>query len=183
MKTAGRHCATGVVLAAVLTALISTVALGASPRAKPAQVELSLPVLPLPTAQVAYLTSCGGCHGIEGRSAPGAVPTLRGLTGSFLCTRQGREFIIRLPDVALTPLSDRKLTAVMNFVVFDLGAPVAAGGRARPYTVAEVSRLRRRPLTDTGLTAYRNQVVAGLAARCRVPQALHVYAAKVTASR
>lgn len=169
--------------AAGLTALITTVALGASLRAKPVQPELSLPTLPLPAAQAAYLTSCGGCHGIEGRSAPGAVPTLRGLTGSFLCTRQGRDFIIRLPDVALTPLSDRKLTEVMNFVVFDLGAPVAGGSKARRYTVAEVSRLRRHPLTDTGLTAYRNQVVAGLAARCGVPQALHVYAAQVTASR
>ena len=167
----------------VLAAGLTAVALGASPRGKPVQAELSLPTLPLPAAQVAYLTSCGGCHGIEGSSAPGAVPTLRGLTGSFLCTQQGRDFIIRLPDVALTPLSDRRLTGVMNFVVFDLGAPVAGGGNARPYTVAEVSRLRRHPLTDTGLTAYRNQVVAGLAARCRVPQALHVYAAQATASR
>lgn len=179
MKTAGRLFASGIALAAGMTA----VALGASPQGKPVQAELSLPTLPLPAAQVAYLTSCGGCHGIEGRSAPGAVPTLRGLTGSFLCTQQGRDFIIRLPDVALTPLSDSKLTAVMNFVVFDLGAPVAGGDRARPYTVAEVSRLRRHPLTDTALTAYRNQVVAGLAARCRVPQALRVYAAQVTPSR
>ena len=157
-----------------LMALITASALDAAPSPGPT---------PLPAAQVAYLTSCGGCHGIEGTSAPGAVPTLRGLTGSFLCTRQGRDFIIRLPDVALTPLSDRMLTAVMNFVVFDLGAPVAGGGKARPYTVAEVARLRRHPLTDTGLTAYRNRVVAGLAARCRVPQGLNVYAAQVTASR
>ena len=138
---------------------------------------------PLPPAQVAYLTSCGGCHGIEGVSAPGAVPTLRGLTGSFLCTRQGRDFLIRLPDVALTPLSDRRLTEVMNFVVFDIGAPVAGGRPARPYTVAEVARLRREALTDTGLTAYRNRVVAGLAARCTVPPALHVYAVAVASAR
>ena len=159
-------------LAAGLTSLITAASLAAVPRAKPVQS-----AIPLPAAQVAYLTSCGGCHGIEGSSAPGSVPTLRGLTGSFLCTQQGRDFIIRLPDVALTRLSDRTLTEVMNFVVFDLGAPVAGGAKASPYTVAEVARLRHRPLTDTGLTAYRNQVVAGLATRCRVPMALHVYAA------
>lgn len=161
-------------------ALLAAAALGATPppASMPAQRAARLPA-----EQVAYLTSCGGCHGIEGKSAPGAVPTLRGLTGSFLCTSQGRDFIIRLPDVALTPLSDRMLTEVMNFVVFDLGAPVAAGGQARPYTVAEVARLRRHPLTDTGLTAYRNRVVAGLATRCQVPQGLHVYAPQVTASR
>jgi hypothetical protein len=167
-------------LAAGLLALIGVSALGATPRPTPIPAQ---PTTRLPAAQVAYLTSCGGCHGIEGKSAPGAVPTLRGLTGSFLCTRQGRDFIIRLPDVALTPLSDRKLTEVMNFVAFDLGSPVAGGGKAERYTVAEVARLRRHPLTDTGLTAYRNRVVAGLATRCRVPRELNVYAAQVIASR
>lgn len=149
---------------------------GAARTAGPAPMPMES-VTRLPPAQVAYLTSCGGCHGIEGVSAPHAVPTLRGLTGSFLCTRQGRDYLVRLPDVALTALSDRMLTAVLNFVVFDLGAPVAGGGKARPYTVAEVARLRRRPLTDTGLTAYRNRVVAALAARCAVPPGLKVYAA------
>lgn len=177
-----RRIAIPIALAACLMTLITVAALGAIPAAGRAR-PIIRPITPLPAAQVAYLTSCGGCHGIEGVSAPGAVPTLQGLTGSFLCTRQGRDFLIRLPDVALTPLSDRMLTEVMNFVVFDIGAPVAGGRPARPYTVAEVARLRRGPLTDTGLTAYRNRVVAGLAARCTVPPALHVYAARVTIAR
>ncbi len=129
----------------------------------------------LRAVQVAYLTSCGGCHGVEGVSAPRAVPTLRHLTGSFLCTRQGRQFIVRLPDVALSSLSDRMLTKVMNWVVFDMGAPVAGGSKARRYTVAEVARLRREPLTQNGLTPYREQVVARIEARCAVPAALNVY--------
>jgi hypothetical protein len=129
----------------------------------------------LSAPQVAYLTSCGGCHGVEGVSAPRDVPTLRHLTGSFLCTRRGRQFIVRLPDVALSTLSDRMLTAVLNWVVFDLGAPATRGPHGRLYTVAEVARLRREPLTQTGLTAYRNQVVAQLQARCDAPAALSVY--------
>lgn len=177
MSAPSRRLAVSIGLAACLLAFIAA-ALGATPRAQQTATANRLPAV-----QVAYLTSCGGCHGIEGRSAPAAVPTLRGLTGSFLCTPQGRAFIIRLPDVALTPLSDRMLTDVMNFVVFDLGAPVAGGKSARPYTVAEVARLRHHPLTDTGLTAYRNNVVAGLAARCQVPQGLKVYATPITASR
>ncbi|MGA7540307.1 MAG: hypothetical protein WBW93_16240 [Steroidobacteraceae bacterium] len=172
-----RRCAIPIGLVACVMTLITAAALGAT-LARPPR-----PAIPLPAAQVAYLTSCGGCHGIEGVSAPGAVPTLRGLTGSFLCTRQGRDFLIRLPDVALTPLSDRMLTQVMNFVVFDIGGPLADSRPLRPYTVAEVARLRREPLTDTGLTAYRNRVVAGLAAHCAVPAALHVYAARMTIAR
>ncbi|HVS76418.1 MAG TPA: hypothetical protein VHE11_05750 [Steroidobacteraceae bacterium] len=169
---------------AALAACVMTLAAVALGATSPAGSKLpTRRANPLPAAQVAYLTSCGGCHGIEGVSAPGKVPTLRGLTGSFLCTSQGRDFLVRLPDVALTTLSDRMLTQVMNFVVFDMGAPVAGGRPVRPYTVAEVARLRREPLTDTGLTAYRNSVVAGLAARCDVPAALHVYAARVTMAR
>lgn len=178
MSTLCRRFAIPIVLAACLPALVTAAAPDTTLRAEPVQAATRLPPV-----QVAYLTSCGGCHGIEGKSAPAAVPTLRGLTGSFLCTAEGREFIIRLPDVALTPLSDRMLTQVMNFVAFDLGAPVAGGKSARPYTVAEVARLRHRPLTDTGLTAYRNRVVAGLAARCSVPPGLKVYAARIAASR
>lgn len=131
----------------------------------------------LSAVQVAYLTSCGGCHGVEGVSAPKDVPTLKALTGSFLCTRQGRRFIVRLPDVALSSLSNRMLTRVMNWVVFDLGAPVPAGREAHPYTVEEVARLRREPLTQTGLTPYRERVVAHLKAHCAVPAGLSVYGA------
>lgn len=135
------------------------------------------PVSRLTAVQVAYLTSCGGCHGIEGVSAPQAVPTLRHLTGSFLCTREGRQFIVRIPDVALSSLSDQMLTRVMNWVVFDLGAPVPAGREAHPYTVAEVARLRQEPLTQTGLTPYREKVVAHVQARCGAPVGLSVYGA------
>jgi hypothetical protein len=132
----------------------------------------------LPAVQVAYLTSCGGCHGIEGVSAPRVVPTLRHLTGTFLCTNEGREYIVRLPDVALSALSDRMLTEVINWVAFDLGAPVAGGREeARPYTVAEVQRLRRHPFTNTGLLRYRERVVAHLAPRCAVPAGLRAYGA------
>ncbi len=129
----------------------------------------------LPAVQVAYLTSCGGCHGVEGVSAPLAVPTLRHLAGAFLCTPQGRAYLVRLPDVALSVLSDRMLTEVMNWVAFDLGAPVAAGRAARPYTVAEVTRLRRHPLIHRELTRYRAQVVAHVALRCAVPAGLRAY--------
>jgi len=176
-----RRFATPLALAACVATLLAAVVL-AAPRLAPAGPAMA-PAGPLPATQVAYLTSCGGCHGIEGTSAPGSVPTLRGLTGTFLCTRQGRDFLIRLPDVALSTLSDRMLTQVMNFVVFDLGAPVAGGRSVPRYTVAEVARLRHEPLTDTGLTVYRNRVVAGLAARCAVPAALHVYAARVAVAR
>ena len=54
-----------------------------------------------------YLERCGGCHGIEGVSAEQLVPTLRGRAGYFLCTKSGREYLVRLPSVATSPLMTR----------------------------------------------------------------------------
>jgi hypothetical protein len=157
-------------LAAALCSLIAAGAAAAQPPPASRPSRLS-------AVQVAYLTSCGGCHGVEGVSAPKDVPTLRHLTGRFLCTAEGRQFVVRLPDVALSALSDRMLTRVMNWVVFDLGGPVAQAREARPYTVAEVARLRREPLTQTGLTPYREQVVARVEARCAGASGLSAYTA------
>ena len=56
--------------------------------------------------QSIYLQHCGGCHGVQGISAPREVPDLRGQVGSFLCTADGRAYLVRLPNVALAPVSD-----------------------------------------------------------------------------
>jgi hypothetical protein len=124
--------------------------------------------------QVAYLEHCGGCHGIQGVSAPQEVPDLAGQVGSFLCTPAGRAYLVRLPNVALAPISDQVLADVMNFVVFQLGGAVA-NQRTPLYTEEEVVRLRGQPLTDTGLAAYRAKLVAELIERCGAPRSLGNY--------
>lgn len=134
--------------------------------------------------QSAYLQFCGGCHGIQGTSAPREVPSLRGQVGSFMCTPEGRAYLVRLPNVALAPISDQMLSDVMNFVVFDLGgsnshAPNTMRGVA-PFTAAEVAQLRKQPLTDTGLAAYRARVVANLIERCAAPASLRAYSVEIS---
>lgn len=121
--------------------------------------------------QSTYLQHCGGCHGIQGISVPRVVPNLRGQVGSFLCTPQGRAYLIRLPNVALSPISDRLLADVMNFVVFDLGQ----SSDATPFTAPEVATLRKQPLTDTGLASYRTRIVDELIERCGAPASLRAY--------
>src|SRR5437763_1681667 len=64
-----------------------------------------------------YLLYCGGCHGINGHSSDAAVPSLKGQVDAFLCLPAGREYIVRLPNVAFAPLSDAQLAELMNFVV------------------------------------------------------------------
>jgi hypothetical protein len=61
---------------------------------------------------------------------------------------------------------------MMNWVAFDPGAPAAEDRGARPYTVPELTRLRREPLVDEASPRYRAHVNAHLAPRCAVPSGL-----------
>jgi len=128
--------------------------------------------------QSTYLQYCGGCHGIQGISAPHEVPNLRGQVRSFLCTPAGRAYLVRLPNVALAPISDALLAEVMNFVVFDLDGSSSTVPDTTSYTAAEVARLRQRPLTDTGLADYRERIVTELIDRCGAPASLRAYSVR-----
>jgi len=137
------------------------------------------PVTQLTEVAATYLERCGGCHGIQGRSAPGEVPSLRGQVGYFLCVPEGRAYLVRLPSVALAPLDDQRLAELVNFVVFELGG-AQDGGEAQRYTAAEVGQLRQRPLNDISLAGFRAALVDRLIAQCGAPQSLREYASAMS---
>ena len=130
---------------------------------------------PLSEVQVTYLERCGGCHGIQGHSAPRDVPRLKGQVGFFLCTPEARAYLVRLPSVASSPLTDDELAALMNFVVFDLGGEPANRAVSRPYTAQEVGTLRKQPLNEVSLATYREGVVTRLVEQCGAPSSLREY--------
>ncbi len=121
-----------------------------------------------------YVLGCGGCHGIEGVSNPKLVPELRGQVGYFLATQRGREYLVRVPNVAFYAVSDSDLAGVLNYMVFTIGGngiPV----KARPYTASEVGALRKSPLTEVSLIDYRKSLVDDLIANHGAPASLRVY--------
>lgn len=121
-----------------------------------------------------FLERCGGCHGIGGKSASVLVPDLRDQLGYFLCTPEGRNYVARLPNVAFSAVSDQRLAEIVNYAVFDVGGASAPKG-AKPYTAAEVGRLRKDPLTVVDLTAQRRRIVEDVIARCPAAVGLRVY--------
>lgn len=118
-----------------------------------------------------YLENCGGCHGLEGHSTSALVPDLRDRAGFFLCDAESRTFMAQLPNIAFAALSNRALAALLNYVALGLGGPSAPTG-ARPYTAAEVARLRRSPLTTTNLIALRRKIVRRTIKECGAPESL-----------
>jgi len=137
------------------------------------QSEPALPLLTTPQSD--YVEYCSGCHGMQGNSAPADIPVLRDRVGYFMCTREGRDYLIRLPNVAYSAITDnQELAEMMNFVVFGLGGN-SAPRRAKPFTATEVGRLRAKALGTQSLIAARAQVVDKLILDCAAPQSMKFF--------
>jgi len=128
----------------------------------------------LDPARSSYVENCAGCHGTQGTSFPAHVPQLRGRVGYFLCTTDSRAYILRLPNVAQSSLSDDALAATMNFVVFGLGG-LSAAPEASRFTREEVAHAREQPLSGVSLVRTRASVVRQIGRQCHLPPAALAY--------
>lgn len=132
-------------------------------------------VAQLTTPQSDYVEHCSGCHGMQGDSAPAAVPVLRNRVGFFMCSKEGRDYLIRLPNVAYSAISDnQELADMMNFVVFGLGGN-SAPKSAKPFFAAEVAKLRDQALATQSLIGTRANIVDNLIRNCAVPKTMRLF--------
>jgi len=112
---------------------------------------------------------------MQGNSAPAEIPVLRDRVGYFMCTRQGRDYLIRLPNVAYSAITDnQELADMMNFVVFGLGGQSAPKG-TKPFTAQEVARLRTQALATQSLIAARVAAVKEMVGSCKVPDSMNYF--------
>lgn len=147
---------------------ITALLFAAAAQSAPAMPELTAP-------QSDYVEYCSGCHGMQGNSAPAEIPVLRGRVGYFMCIKDGRDYLIRLPNVAYSAIDDnQELADMMNFVVFGLGGN-SAPKDAKPFTAAEVKRLRNEALATQSLVAARARVVDKMISTCAVPQSMKFF--------
>jgi cytochrome c553 len=92
-----------------------------------------------------WTLNCQGCHRFDGSGSDATAPGIAGTVSKFLLVPGGREYLIRVPGVATSPLSDQDLAEVMNWMLwrFDKEHMPAS---FLPYTAAEIAPLRARPL-------------------------------------
>jgi len=114
-----------------------------------------------------YMLYCMGCHGAQAQGVPGKIPPLAGALSLFMRTAEGRNYVLRVPGAANSALADAQLAAVLNWVATSYGAP--GEPPPAPFTVAEVSSVRRTPLAD--VQARRREVIGTLAASGTAPKA------------
>lgn len=125
-------------------------------------------------ARVQYTEHCAGCHGVNGTTAPAALPELRGRVGWFMCTPEARAYLLRLPNIAQSRITDNHdLANMMNFVVFVLGESSAPVG-TKPFTGEEVARERKLALTTAALTVERARLTNAVIRKCGAPASLRL---------
>jgi cytochrome c2 len=104
-----------------------------------------------------WILNCQGCHRADAVTHSGGAPTLAGTIAGFLVTHEGRDYLVRVPGVAFSPLPDDRLAALLNWTVatYD-GRHIPP--RFVPFSADEVGRLRERPLVMSSLS-YRKQLL------------------------
>jgi mono/diheme cytochrome c family protein len=108
------------------------------------------------------MLQCQGCHTPDGRGVPGRVPSFKGFLGKFLQVDGGREFLVRVPGAAQSPLTDAELAALTNWMLRHFSA-AELPTKFDPYGEAEVARLRSQPLVE--VSAERRRLLENMAAR------------------
>ena len=94
---------------------------------------------------VNYQLRCMGCHLADGSGQPGRVPSIRRSLVLFSASPEGRDYVIRVPGVAQSPLSDEDTAALLNWMARNLSDLKVPPGFV-DYSEAEVHGLRVRPL-------------------------------------
>ncbi len=112
-----------------------------------------------------YMLYCMGCHGVDAQGVPGKVPPLAVTLARFMRVSEGRDYVLRVPGAANSALSDKELTAVLNWLAERYAAP--GEPRPAPFSTEEVMRARRAPLAD--VQATRRAVIAKLASSGPAP--------------
>lgn len=100
-----------------------------------------------------YILHCSGCHGPDGAGTrAGGIPSLT-LVKTFTGDSEGRKYLLQVPGVAYSGLSNKDIASVLNYVVARWGQPNIP---FQSFTTAEVDRLRATDIED--IVSYRRNL-------------------------
>lgn len=114
-----------------------------------------------PQASFDWKLQCQGCHGPNGEGMiKREVPRLTGEVSKFILTKEGREFIARVPGVSGSPLSDDRLADVLNWMLVTLDHEHLTRDW-KHYSAEEVKALRQNPIR-TNISLKRALIMASI---------------------
>ncbi len=114
----------------------------------PIVIVLTLPpIVVAADLRIDYLRYCSGCHLSNGEGSPPNVPTLHDELGGMMRVPEMRGYLARVPGSNHAPISDARLTAVINWILQEFNANTLPEG-FQQLTLEEVSAARANLLAD-----------------------------------
>ncbi|MED5609174.1 cytochrome C [Pseudomonas sp. JH-2] len=109
-----------------------------------------------------YQLQCAGCHLSDGAgSKSNDVPRMLGFVGNFLKVDGGRQFLVRVPGMSMSALSDAQLADMLNWLLREDGmAGKSMPADYEPYTAEEVAGIRHETMLN--LPGTRAQLIAAM---------------------
>ncbi|MBE0579558.1 hypothetical protein [Devosia sp.] len=96
------------------------------------------------TPKASFILKCAGCHLSDGTGMPGSgIPDFVGKVGVFAALPEGRAYLLHVPGVIGSSLSDAQIAEVLNYIM-DTWAGASLPADYRPFEAAEVSALRQQ---------------------------------------
>ncbi len=114
------------------------------------------------SAPANYVLRCTGCHLQDGRGLPAAgIPDFVGKVGVFTETDDRRRYLLHVPGVINSGLTDSDTAALLNYIMSTYAGP-SLPAAYRPFTAEEVSALKGQDVGN--VVAYRRKLVKALKA-------------------
>jgi hypothetical protein len=107
-----------------------------------------------------YMLNCWGCHRPNGEGIPGTAPPLQG-AADFLKVKGGRQYLIEVPGVSQSALSNAQVAEVMNWIMRTFNGNQLPSD-FKPYTTDEVKQLRAVRMLE--ITKTRDALIAEMVA-------------------
>lgn len=128
---------------------------------------IASPAFATPPAQL-YTLNCWGCHRARAEGVPGSVPRLANSMAYFLYVPRGRAYLVQVPGVSASALTDGQVAVVLNWLLHTFNGKELPKD-FKPYTTSEVAKYRPHELPD--VVTVRAKLVKELAAKgIKVPE-------------
>lgn len=83
----------------------------------------------------------------DGSGLDRVVPTLHDVIGRMVAEPEGRSYIVRVPGSSQAPISDKKLAAILNWMLTEFSSATLPAD-FKPLTPEEVGVARGQQLAD-----------------------------------
>lgn len=114
-------------------------------------------------APVNYVLRCLGCHLQDGTGLPSAgIPDFVGKVGVFAGSDDGRRYLLHVPGVINSGLSNKETADLLNYIMDTYAGP-SMPASSDPFTAEEVALLKSQDVGN--VVAFRRKLVEELEAQ------------------